>query len=168
MRVCGGQTHSVRQGKEASFPLSLHPLCQVKQKESRLHPETKHAGSGLSAGWMSHADPHSQTQQSNGVIYVDAATKHNVHADAPPHKTGLWRCSRGPRCFLTQLLSAHLKVYSLLKEGIKTSIYCKTFTLPGLPHLLICNTLPGPRMETVQTQEARCYSELISAYAELH
>lgn len=79
LSVYEGQTHSVRQLKEPSFTLSLHPFCQVKQKESCLHPETKHASSGLSAGWMSHADPPSHTHHSNEVIYVDADTKHNVH-----------------------------------------------------------------------------------------
>lgn len=81
-------THSVRELKEASFPLSLHPFRQVKQKESRLHPVTKHAGSGLSAGWMSHADPRSlRMHQSNRVVYVDAGTQQNVRVDALPHKT---------------------------------------------------------------------------------
>lgn len=51
---------------------------------------------------MSCADPHSQTHHSHGVIYVDAATKQNVHVDALPHKTGLWRCWSRPECVVTQ------------------------------------------------------------------
>lgn len=145
----GGQTHSVRQLKEASFPLSLHPFSQVKQKESRLHPETKHAGSGLSAGWMSHADLHSQTHHSNGVIYVDAGTKYIVRVDVLPHKTGLWRCSGGAICIVTQLFIYARKYTSTSNK--KTSIRCKAFSIPGLPHLFISNTLPGCRMETVHT-----------------
>lgn len=43
LHVCWGHTHSVRQLKEARFPLSYR-FCQVKQKESRLHPKTKHSG----------------------------------------------------------------------------------------------------------------------------
>lgn len=122
----GGQTHSVRQLKEASFPLSLHPFSQVKQKESRLHPETKHAGSGLSAGWMSHADLHSQTHHSNGVIYVDAGTKYIVRVDVLPHKTGLWRCSGGAICIVTQLFIYARKYTSTsnkLASAVKHSAY---------------------------------------------
>lgn len=145
----GGQTHSVRQLKEASFSLSLHPFSQVKQKESRLHPETKHAGSGLSAGWMSHADLHSQTHHSNGVIYVDAGTKYIVRVDVLPHKTGLWRCSGGAICIVTHLFIYARKYTSTSNK--KTSIRCKAFSIPGLPHLFISNTLPGCRMETVHT-----------------
>lgn len=49
----GGLTLCVGELKQASFLLSLDPLSQVKQKESRLHPETKRTYHRLRAKcWM--------------------------------------------------------------------------------------------------------------------
>lgn len=41
---------------------------------------------------MSHTDP---KRHRGGVIYVDADAEYDVHIDALPHQTGLWRCSGG-------------------------------------------------------------------------
>lgn len=49
----GGLSLCVGELKQASFLLSLDPLSQVKQKESRLHPETKRIHHRLRAKcWM--------------------------------------------------------------------------------------------------------------------
>lgn len=49
--------------------------ARSNRKKAVFILKQKHAGSELSPGWMSHADPHSETHHSDGVIYVDAATK---------------------------------------------------------------------------------------------
>lgn len=49
-------------------------------------------------------EPHRSERHCSGVIYVDADTEYNVHIDALPHKTGLWRCSGGLVGIVTQVL----------------------------------------------------------------
>lgn len=53
---------------------------------------------------MSHADPHSQTHHSTGVIHTDAATKKNGHVDkaALPHNSAFKEMSYGLVCSVTQ------------------------------------------------------------------
>lgn len=51
--------------------------------------------------WMD--EPHRSKRHCSGVIYVDADTKYNVHIDALPHKTGLWRCFGGLVGIVTQV-----------------------------------------------------------------
>lgn len=48
-------------------------------------------------------EPHRSERHGSGVIYVDADTEYNVHIDALPHKTGLWRCSGGLVGIVTQV-----------------------------------------------------------------
>lgn len=48
------------------------------------------------------------------------------------------------------------KVYNLSERG-EQYLSIRKFTVPGLPHLLISDTLPGRRMETVHTWKKKSF-----------
>lgn len=103
--------------KRRAFPSPCILSARSNRKKAVFILKQSTQASGLSAGWMSHADPHSQTHHSNGVIYVDAGTKYNVHVDVSPHKTGLWRCSSGGSMHRDTAFYLHSKIYIHSERG---------------------------------------------------
>lgn len=56
------------------------------------------------------------------------------------------------RMYVSMLYRARL-LYGDVLASLKTDVFCVSFTVPGLPHLLISDALPGRRMETAHTGE---------------
>lgn len=91
------------------------------------------------------------------MIHTDAATKKNGHVDkaALPHNSAFKEMSYGLVCSVTQHFIRPPKRTSSQKRKKRIRfrpknkiIIKKITTVPGLPHLLIGDTLPGRSVET--------------------